>query len=304
MIEFILGFFGNYLIEVMLLVVTIALTLRWMSYTHSKRDEAYFSHFTRELSSTISSDKEKNIKIENVSESLNNILGRVNQKLPDRNLRKNFNKDSTGSNEKTEDKKVGISLKEYVGSKHGLIGNIQSEASIFTSHVQPDFYQLTDRVMNEDDNWSKLFNKIPIDGVTRILDVLPTMFIVLGVFGTFIGISMALPEIAKMDFANLEESGKTLSQFVVNVTFAMKTSIAGIFFSIILTTLNTIYPIEATREGTFEKVEIVLQTLWYHLHEDSEKTSAENELPKIRVVMEELLKEVRGAKENPLKKIS
>jgi len=297
MIELILEFFGSYLIEVMLIVVTIALTLRWMSYTHSKRDEAYFSHFTRELSSTLSSDKEKGISIENVSESLNNILGRVNQKLPERNLRKGFAKDAEQQN---EDKRVGLTLKEYIGSKHGLIANIQSEAGIFTSHVQPDFSQLTERVMSEDDNWSKLFNRIPIDGVTRILDVLPTMFIILGVFGTFIGISMALTEIAKMDFANLEESGKTLSQFVVNVTFAMKTSIAGIFFSIILTTLNTVYPIEATREGTFEKVEVVLQTLWYHLHADRDKASAEQELPRIRKVMEELLEEIRSNKSSLL----
>ncbi|OUR94121.1 hypothetical protein A9Q84_17580 [Halobacteriovorax marinus] len=290
MIELILVFFGQYLIEVMLVVVAIALSLRWMSYNHSKRDEAYFSHFTRELASTLSSDKEKGARIENVSDSLNNILGRVNQKLPERNLRKGFSK---SSNETTDDRMVGLTLKEYVGSKHGLIANIQSEAGIFTSHVQPDFSQLTERVMSEDDNWSKLFNRIPIDGVTRVLDVLPTMFIILGVFGTFIGISMALPEIAKMDFANLEESGKTLSQFVVNVTFAMKTSIAGIFFSILLTTLNTVSPIEITRENTFEKVEVVLQTLWYHLHAERDKSSAEKELPMIRKVMEELLEEVR-----------
>lgn len=299
MIELILDFFGNYLIEVMLIVVTVALALRWMSYTHSKRDEAYFSHFTRELASTLSSDKEKGTPIENVSDSLNNILGRVNQKLPERNLRKGFSK---GSEMTSEDRRVGLTLKEYVGSKHGLIANIQSEAGIFTSHVQPDFSQLTERVMSEDDNWSKLFNRIPIDGVTRILDVLPTMFIVLGVFGTFIGISMALPEIAKMDFANLEESGKTLSQFVVNVTFAMKTSIAGIFFSIILTTLNTISPIETTRENTFEKVEVVLQTLWYHLHSERDKSSSEKELPKIRQVMEELLDEIRSNKSSLLEK--
>ena len=99
---------------------------------------------------------------------------------------------------------------------------------------------------------------------------------------------------AKMDFANLEESGKSLSQFVVNVTFAMKTSIAGIFFSIILTILNTIFPIEVTRDRTFDKVETVFQTLWYHLNTDQNKKSAENELPKIRKTMEDLLNEVKG----------
>ena len=298
MIELILDFFSHYLIEFMFAVLSVALSLRWLAYRHSKRDEAYFSRFTRELSATLSEDKEKNVKVTEITHSLNDILGRVNQKLPERNLRKVFH------DEQNPRMKRGLSLKEYVGSKHGLIGNIQSEANVFCSVSQPDFYQLTERVMGEDENWSKLFGKVPIDGVTRILDVLPTMFIILGVFGTFIGISMALPEVARMDFTNLEDSGNTLSQFVVNVTFAMKTSIAGIFFSIILTTLNTISPIEKTREITFEKVETVLQTLWYHLHAELENSSMDSELPKIRKVMEKILKELQSNSESKIKKAS
>lgn len=295
MIQYVLLFFGEYLIEIMMVVISIALTLRWLAYNHSKRDEAYYSHFTRELAATLATDKEKKIEILNINDSLNDIMTRVNNKLPDRHLRKSF----SGSDPKEmkgrrkEDKELGVTLKEFVGSKHGLLSSIQSESSIFVSPVQPDFSQLTERIMNEDENWSKLFNRIPIDGITRGLDILPTMFIILGVFGTFIGISMALPEIAKMDFSNLAESSKTLSSFVLNVTFAMKTSIAGIFFSIILTTLNTVSPIEITRDKTFETVEVVLQTLWYHLHEDAQKSTTEKELVNIRKVMEALLAETK-----------
>jgi hypothetical protein len=271
MVELILQFFSNYLIEIMILLLGTALSLRWFSYTHSKRDEGYFSHFTRELASTINEDKQKNVNVSDVESYLINLLGRVNQKLPDRNIRddltKRRDKDTSGSN--------SVSLKEYVGSKHGLIASIQNETSVFNTKTQPNFAQLTDRIMNEDDNWAKLWGIVPIDGVTRILDVLPTIFIVLGVFGTFIGISMALPEIAAIDFSNLEASGDTLSQFVLKVTFAMKTSIAGIFFSIILTFLNTLFPIEATRESTFDKVENVMQILWYHVQRDSHKTKSE-----------------------------
>jgi hypothetical protein len=287
MIELILSFFGNFLVEFMTFLLVTALTLRYLSFKHSKRDEIYFSHFTRELSSTIEEDKARNVDIEDTDEYLTNILGRVNQKLPHRNLRHDIEARG-GSREE------GISLKDYVGSKHGMIASIQNESTVFNSKTTPNFPQLTERIMNNDENWSKIFGFMPIDGITRILDVLPTMFIVLGVFGTFIGISMALPEIAKMDFSNLEESGKTLSSFVVNVTFAMKTSIAGIFFSIVLTLLNTLFPIEATREGTFEKVETVFEALWYHMHTDPSKKSAEDELPKIREALELILVELKN----------
>lgn len=291
MIEFILSFFSDYLIEVMMVLLSSALALRYVSFRHSKRDEAYFSHFTRELSSTIEEDKAKMIKIEDVESYLTNLLGRVNQKLPDRNLRGEL---ANRNNAVRKD----MALKDYVGSKHGMIASIQNESLVFHSKVAPNFPQLTDRIMNNDENWSKIGGFIPIDGVTRMLDVLPTMFIILGVFGTFIGISMALPEIAKIDFTNLEGSGKTLSMFVVNVTFAMKTSIAGIFFSIVLTLLNTFFPIEAMRESTFEKVETVLQNLWYHVQSDRKKRSAEEEFSLMRETLQLILEEIKGQKED------
>jgi len=279
MIELILVFFGNYLIEFMVSLLSVALVLRWVSYRHSKRDEAYFSHFTRELSATIDEDKARGVDFDGLEDYLTNILGRVNQKLPDRSLRKNLKK-------RGDTRIEAVSLRDYVGSKHGLIASIQNESSVFNSRVPPNYSQLTERVLNDDKNWSKLFGFFPVDGVSRILDMLPTMFIVLGVFGTFIGISMALPEIAKINFNDLESSGKTLSQFVVNVTFAMNTSIAGIFFSIILTLLNTVSPIETTRESTFEKVENVLQILWYHLQTDQKKRSNDQIMPKMLTLME------------------
>lgn len=285
MIAAILVFFGNYLIQFMTALLIVALALRWVSYKHSKRDEAYFSHFTRELAATIDEDKSKSVAFDDVENYLGSILGRVNQRLPDRNLRKTLKKRS----EKKDKEKEAVSLRDYVGSKHGLIASIQNESSVFTSKVSPNFGQLTERILNDDANWSKMFGFFPVDGVTRILDVLPNIFIVLGVFGTFVGISLALPEIAKINFNNLESSGEILSQFVTNVTFSMDTSIFGITFSLILVLLNTLSPVEATRESTFEKVETVIESLWYHLQTDQRKRSSDLVMPKILETLEKIL---------------
>lgn len=280
MIEFLLKNFGVYLIEIMSFMLATALVLRWISYRHSKKDEVYFSHFTRELNATIEEDKIKGSKSQDVDIYLNNILGRVHQKLPERNLRKDL---------KGRGRSSDVSLRDYLGSKHAMIVSIQNESNVFSSTVPPDFSQLTERVMNDDEHWSKILGAVPIDGISRTLDILPTLFIILGVFGTFIGISLALPEIAKIDFSNLETSGQTLTEFVINVTFAMKTSIAGIFYSIILTLLNTVFPLDATREKTFDQVENSLQTLWYHLHTEHSKSAAEKELFEISNTLKEIL---------------
>lgn len=292
MIELILSSFGIYLIEFMTAMLLTALMLRWISYRHSKKDEVYFSHFTRELSSTIEEDKAKHISSD-IESSLNNILGRVHQKLPERNLRKDLK--GRGGHASDDQKRTEVSLREYLGSKHSMILSIQNESNVFHSNTTPDFQQLTERVMNDDEHWSKIFGFVPIDGIVRTLDILPTLFIILGVFGTFIGISMALPEIARIDFSNLETSGDTLSQFVVNVTYAMKTSIAGIFYSIVLTLLNTVFPIDASRERTFDKVETSLQTLWYHLQTDHKKSASEKEFAEMSKTLKLILKVIEAS---------
>lgn len=298
MIEYLLEHFGIYLIEIMSFMLITALVFRWISYRHSKKDEVYFSHFTRELNATIEEDKAKGTKSQDMDLYLNNILGRVHQKLPERNLRKDLK--HRGERKKRNGE---ISLKEYLGSKHAMIASIQNESNVFSSNVPPDFSQLTERVMNEDEHWSKIFGFVPIDGISRTLDILPTLFIILGVFGTFIGISLALPQIARIDFSNLETSGQTLTDFVINVTFAMKTSIAGIFYSITLTLLNTIFPIDATREQTFEKVETSLQTLWYHLHTEQSKSAAEKELFEISKTLREISLSLSEGANSKIKKV-
>ncbi len=286
MVELVLSFFGNYLIEFMMCLLTGALLFRYAAYKHSKDDEAYYSRFTRELDTCVSEDKGKGVKVEDVDSYLSNVLGRVNEKLPANSLRFSSNKNITGRESEDEDD-ARLSLGDYVGSKHGLIASIQAESAIFNVQVPPDFDELTDRIMNEDKNWTQLYGHIPIEGISRTIDILPSLFIVFGVFGTFIGIAMALPEIANIDFKNLEGSSENLTRFVINVAFSMKTSIVGILFNLILTFLNTFFPIQDMRFRTFKKVETSLQILWYHIQNDSKKDK--DVFPQMLIVLKDIL---------------
>jgi hypothetical protein len=280
MIELILNFFSHYLIQFMSSLLVLGLLFRWFAFRASKFDELYFSAFTRELTLILDADKNTTETREeaNIEKYLVSILGRIAKKLPNRTLRFSPRKPTSEPDRKTKDTgsnsgKVS-SLRDYVDGKQGLIVSIQAESSVFNCKTPPHFMELTRRIMNQDNNWNKLFDMIPIEGVSRMIDILPGLFIVFGVFGTFIGISMALPEIAQINFDNLEASGAILSRFVTNVTFSMETSIAGIFFSVMMTVLNTLYPIKDSRNRTFKKLENALQALWYHLQKDQseEKT--------------------------------
>ena len=46
----------------------------------------------------------------------------------------------------------------------------------------------------------------------------------------------------------------------------METSLAGIVFSVIMTVMNSLFPIKDVRHRIIKKVETSLQTLWYHVH--------------------------------------
>ncbi len=139
-----------------------------------------------------------------------------------------------------------------------------------------------------DSHWSTMLKKLPVDGVSRLIDIMPGLFVVFGVFGTFVGISMALPEISKIDFNNIDSSGTTLASFVLNTAYAMETSLAGIVFSVMMQVMNALFPIKDVRNRIHKKVETSLQTLWYHVHFS---TKAENE---ILSVLKELTVALKG----------
>lgn len=294
--EAVFSFFSNYLIEFMGGMLFLGLAFRWISYRESKKDDLYYSTFSREIEVNINVDKEKNVTWTNSHDYISDLLTRATSRLPSRSLRA-----GTQTPKKEEQGKKVISLKDFVSGKQGLISSIQAESSVFVNKTQPDFAELTERILQQDKRWTTIWSKIPIDGMSRIIDILPGLFIVFGVFGTFIGISMALPEIARIDFNNLEASGVILSRFVTSVTYAMKTSIAGIFFSVVLTLLNTLFPIKGRRFGIFKKVENALHQLWYHMQDD-----AHNEVRMEEVVpelvntlksMEKTLKMLHGVNE-------
>ncbi len=281
MIELVLNFFSHYLIEFMGVMLVVGLIFRFASYKSSKNDNAYYSSFTREIELNVEKDKEEEKPVGDVDHYISDILGRVGKKLPNRSVR--FGGKPEEKTEEEDGKRV-LSLRDYVSGKQGLITNIQAESSVFHHQTQPNFTELTHRIMSQDPDWTNVMKHFKIDSVTRMIDILPGLFIVFGVFGTFIGIAMALPEIANIDFNDLDKSAETLMTFVLHVTYAMKTSIAGIFFSLILTVLNTMYPIKETRYRVFKKVETSLQMLWYHIAQDKQEDKSE------KVVFEKLLK--------------
>ena len=107
-----------------------------------------------------------------------------------------------------------------------------------------------------------------MDSLSRGLDILPNLFIVFGIFGTFIGITSALPLIATIDLNNLSAATPILNNFVAGVAYSMNTSIAGIVYSVIMTIITALFPLGTTRTEVVKNLERSLEMVWYRIHGD------------------------------------
>lgn len=288
-------FFSNYLIEFMGSMLIVGLTFRWFSWRSSKREDAYFSSFTSEIEKIILLQKDvSHDQVEDVDKYIEDLLSQVEEKLPSRSLRSKGHGHKSPEAEKLGAQNV-VSLRDYVKGDQSLFLGIKNESACFKSKFPPNFSELSDRILEKDDNWNKLLHFFPIGPISRLIDILPGLFVVFGIFGTFIGISMALPKIAQMDFNNLEASGEILTSFVLSVTYAMKTSIAGILFSVIMTLLNTIAPVKGMRNRTYKKISNCFENIWYSIHGEK---SLEEEMHE---VLPALLAEVKLLRKAALK---
>jgi hypothetical protein len=292
MLDLIFNFFSNYLIEFMTGLLGIGLVFRWATWKASVKLDAYFSTFTSEIDKVLSEKSwQESARPEDAEQYLQSLIGQVVDKLPTRNVRNNK---SSAKNQKLADSigaKNVVSLKEYASGDKSFFNSIKVESTAFKSQYPPNFNQLTDRILERDTGWNKVLSFFPFGPISRLNDVLPGLFVVFGIFGTFVGISMALPEIAKMDFNNLEGSGEILTTFVLSVTYAMKTSIAGILYSLLMTVLNTISPVRGLRQKTHKKMATCFENIWVNLHGQE---SAEMSLAKTLPALLEEVKQIRS----------
>jgi hypothetical protein len=266
MLELVFNFFSTYLIEFMSGMLAIGLILRYAAYKSSVKNYTYFSTFTGEIEKALVEHQGFKNKAEDTDGYLEKLLNEVKDKLPKRSVRQSGGEQHTAKAKQLGANQV-VSLRDYVSGEGSLFHSVRGEAVSFKSPFPPNYPEIADRILEKDDNYNKLFGFIPVAPVARLINVLPGLFVVFGIFGTFIGISMALPEIAKMDFNNLDSAGEILTSFVLSVTYAMKTSIAGILYSLIMTVLNTVAPVKALRDKTDKQFSSCLENIWMAIHE-------------------------------------
>jgi hypothetical protein len=127
----------------------------------------------------------------------------------------------------------------------------------------PKLQQITRSTLHQNPCFNRLLGVIPMGGMNDLVAILPGLFVIAGILGTFIGIAGGLQELGGMNIQDLENTRNTMDRFLQEISFAMKTSITGIVFSLAMHVVNTILSPDRIYVSMVDRFESSFDLLWY-----------------------------------------
>nr|BFD58865.1 hypothetical protein CKG001_09720 [Bdellovibrio sp. CKG001]BFD62290.1 hypothetical protein BdHM001_09710 [Bdellovibrio sp. HM001]BFD67790.1 hypothetical protein HAGR004_28120 [Bdellovibrio sp. HAGR004] len=131
------------------------------------------------------------------------------------------------------------------------------------THDNPKLLNITKATLQHNPCFNRVFGIFPMVGMNDLISILPGLFVVAGILGTFIGIAGGLQELGTMNLQDLENTKNIMDRFLHEISFAMKTSIAGIIFSLMAHVANVILSPERAYVSMIDRFESALDLLWY-----------------------------------------
>lgn len=152
-----------------------------------------------------------------------------------------------------------------------IVHDIQKQVKYLKWGERPKFLEISNNVLRNNPCFNKVFGVIPVGVFNDFLNTVPGLFIVGGIFGTFLGIMKALPELGGMNLSDVEGSKLIMDNFLLKISFSMSTSIVGIILSVTMSLANTFFSCEKVYMETVERLENEFDILW--------NMSSNNKLP-------------------------
>lgn len=144
---------------------------------------------------------------------------------------------------------------------------------------KPDFGEIVHYVVKSNPIYNRVFGLFSSDMVGEMLAVLPNIFVIAGIFGTFIGITTALPELGGLDLSNVDATKVAMNGFLLKIAFAMNTSILGILLSVGLNIINSAFSSDVAYHNMTDKFSNCLGLIWNesHFHHSKNRVGMESE---------------------------
>lgn len=126
----------------------------------------------------------------------------------------------------------------------------------------PPLMELVKQIFATNPCFTRVFGILPVGPFNDFLNIIPGLFIVGGIFGTFLGIMQALPELGAMDIRDPESTKLVMDTFLAKIAFSMSTSTVGIMLSVTMTVYNNFLSPERLFVKIVDRMERSLFRLW------------------------------------------
>jgi len=130
----------------------------------------------------------------------------------------------------------------------------------------PKLINITKASLAKNPAFNRVFGIIPAVSTNDLLNALPGLFVIGGIFGTFLGVMNGLPALGGMDMNDPEKTKMVMDTFLIDVASSMGASVTGIILSVAMTIINTIFSPERLFGDIVDHFENSLDLLWNYSH--------------------------------------
>jgi hypothetical protein len=130
----------------------------------------------------------------------------------------------------------------------------------------PKLLNITKNTLAKNPAFNRVFGVISSVTTNDLLNILPGLFVIGGIFGTFLGVMHGLPELGGMDMNEPEKTKAIMDRFLVDVALSMGSSVTGILLSVLMTLVNAIFSPERLFVDIVDRFENSLDLLWNYSH--------------------------------------
>jgi hypothetical protein len=126
----------------------------------------------------------------------------------------------------------------------------------------PKLMDLAKATFDTNPVFTRLLGIFPMGVFNEFLNILPGLFVILGIFGTFLGVMRGLPDLGGMDLANAEETKRIMDLFLARISHSMLASVMGIGLSVVMTLVNTALSPDSVYYNLINRFTGALELLW------------------------------------------
>jgi len=130
------------------------------------------------------------------------------------------------------------------------------------TNEQPNFLDISKSVFENNKIFGNIFGIISVNWVNNFLNLLPNLFVICGIFGTFLGIMDGLPGLSNLDVTDAAKSQTVMDAFLLKMAFAMNKSALGIVLSVCMTLINSTFGPESIYFNVITRFTAAVGLVW------------------------------------------